>query len=48
MKALLPDAVRRRLDPAGRYGLRLTLFAVALVLVAVPFGILLEQVARGR
>jgi undecaprenyl-diphosphatase len=46
MRALLPDAVRRRFDPAERYGLRLTLFAVALVLVAVPFGILLEQVVR--
>jgi undecaprenyl-diphosphatase len=46
VKGLLPDAVRRRVDPAGRYGLRLTLFAVALVLVAVPFGILLEQVVR--
>ena len=43
---MLPDAVRRRFDPNGRYGLRLTLFAVALVLVAVPFGILTEQVVR--
>lgn len=46
MKALLPDAVRRRFDPAGRYGLRLTLFAFAVTLVAVPFGYLLEQVVR--
>lgn len=46
MKALLPEAVRRRFDPAERYGLRLTLFAIALVLVAVPFGILVEQVVR--
>ena len=46
MKGLLPDAVRRRFDPAERYGLRVTLFAIALVLVAVPFGILLEQVVR--
>lgn len=44
MKALLPDAVRRRFDPAGRYGLRVTLFAIAVILVAVPFGFLLEQV----
>lgn len=33
-----------RLDPGERYGLRATLFAVAFVLVAVPFGLLLEQV----
>ncbi|HEX2575241.1 MAG TPA: phosphatase PAP2 family protein, partial [Aquihabitans sp.] len=33
----LGRAVRARLDPAERYGLRLTLFAVALVVVAVPF-----------
>jgi membrane-associated phospholipid phosphatase len=46
VKALLPDAVRRRFDPAERYGLRVTLFAIAVVLVAVPFGILLEQVLR--
>jgi len=36
----------RRLDPEDRYGLRLTLLAVALVLVAVPFGLLLDQVVR--
>lgn len=46
MRGLLPDSVRRRFDPAERYGLRLTLFAIALILVAVPFGILLEQVVR--
>lgn len=44
MKQGLPDKVRRRLDPAERYGLRLTLFAIALSLVAVPFGLLLQQV----
>lgn len=42
----LPEPVRRRLDPEHRYGLRLTLLAVAIVLVAVPFGILLDQVVR--
>lgn len=36
----------RRLDPESRYGLRLTLFALALLLVAVPFGLLLDQVVR--
>lgn len=38
--------VRRRLDPESRYGLRLTLLAVAVLLVAVPFGLLLDQVVR--
>ncbi len=38
--------VRQRLDPDSRYGLRLTLFAVAFLLVAIPFGLLLDQVQR--
>ena len=42
----LPAAVRRRLDPAQRFGLRLTLAAVALLLIAVPFAFLLVQVRR--
>jgi membrane-associated phospholipid phosphatase len=40
----LPSFIRQRLDPAQRYGLRLTLFAIAIVLVFVPFGFLLSQV----
>lgn len=40
----LPDAATRKLPPVERYGLRVTLFAAAIVLVAVPFGLLLEQV----
>ena len=40
----LPKVLRDRLDPAGRYGLRVTLIAVAFVLVAVPFSYLLLQV----
>ncbi len=36
----------RRLDPEERYGLRLTLFALAFLLVAVPFGLLVEQIVR--
>jgi undecaprenyl-diphosphatase len=40
----LPSFVRRRLDPEQAYGLRLTLFAIAVVLVFVPFGLLLAQV----
>ena len=38
------EAARRRLDPEARYGLRLTLVALAFLLVAIPFGLLLEQV----
>jgi undecaprenyl-diphosphatase len=45
--ARLPAAVRRRLDPEERYGLRATLFCAAVTLVAVPFGLLLDQVVRG-
>lgn len=44
VKAILPDAVARRFDPAQRFGLRLTLFALALLLVAVPFTFLTLQV----
>lgn len=40
----LPDGIARRLDPEQRYGLRLTLLAVALILTALPFGFLLQQV----
>ena len=40
----LPSAVKRRLDPAERYGLRVTLLALALVLVGIPFGLLLAQI----
>jgi undecaprenyl-diphosphatase len=34
------------MNPAGRFGTRITLFALALALVGVPFGLLLEQVVR--
>ncbi|MCU1486090.1 MAG: hypothetical protein JWN67_2836 [Actinomycetia bacterium] len=48
MRAGLPNAVRRHLDPGERYGLRLTLVGLAIVLVAVPFSTLLFQVlAKG-
>ena len=43
---LIPAFVLRRFDPAERFGLRLTLAAIAVVLVAVPFGLLLDQVVR--
>ena len=36
--------VHRRMDPDERYGLRVTLFALAFLLVAIPFGLLLDQV----
>ena len=42
----LPRSVARRFDPEERYGLRVTLLAIALVLVGVPFGLLLDQVRR--
>lgn len=42
----LPSWIRRRLDPAQRFGLRATLLALALALVGVPFGLLLDQVVR--
>ncbi len=49
MRRGLPASIERRLDPVERYGLRLTLLGVSLVLVAVPFGLLLEQVtSEGR
>ena len=44
MEHALPQPVVRKLDPVGRYGLRLTLFAAALTLVAIPFGLLLHSV----
>ncbi len=37
---------QRRLDPEERYGLRLTLFAAAFLVVAILFGLLVEQVVR--
>ncbi len=42
----IPKSVLRRLDPEQRYGLRLTLFAIALVLVSVPFSYLAFEVIR--
>ena len=40
----LPEWAQRRLDPSQRYGLRLTLFGLAAILLAVPFSFLLLQV----
>ena len=49
MERLLPGWAQRRLDPAQRYGLRLTLFAIALSLVGIPFALLVTAVtSRGR
>lgn len=44
MRRGLPNSVARRTDPTQRYGLRLTLAVVAMVLVVVPFSFLLFQV----
>lgn len=44
MKKGLPEWAQQRFDPTQRYGLRLTLFAIALLLLAVPFSFLLMQV----
>jgi undecaprenyl-diphosphatase len=45
MRGGLPRFDLRRLDPRERYGLRVTLLAAALALVAVPFSTLVFQVA---
>jgi membrane-associated phospholipid phosphatase len=42
------DALQRRLDPDARYGLRVSLFGLAFLLVAIPFGLLLDQVQNDR
>lgn len=48
MSRSVPEWVKRRLNPAERFGLRETLFAVAIVLVTVPFATLVFQViAKG-
>ena len=44
VRAGLPAQIRKRLDPTQRFGLRLSLFALAVVLVAVPFATLVFQV----
>lgn len=46
MRDHVSSFMRKRLDPAGRYGLRTTLFAIAIMLAAIPFGLLLDQVVR--
>lgn len=42
------ESIRRRLDPDARYGLRVTLFGLAFLLVAIPFGLLIEQIKNNR
>ena len=44
MRSGLPDWVARRFSPQERYGLRVTLFALATLLVLLPFSFLLVQV----
>jgi undecaprenyl-diphosphatase len=43
---MTPSFLEQRLDPDKRYGLRLTLFAGAVLLVAIPFGLLLREVTQ--
>lgn len=40
------DLVQQRLDPEHRYGLRLTLFVLAILVAAIPFGLLLRAVTQ--
>lgn len=44
---LLPDLVLRRLDPEQRYGLRVTLFALAAILALAPFSYVMIDVING-
>lgn len=44
MRSGLPEWAVRRFDPSHRYGLRLTLYGLAAILLAVPFSYLLMQV----
>ncbi len=45
MEHALPDRLAAKLGPLARYELRLLLFALALAIVGIPFGLLLHQVA---
>ena len=40
------EILKKRLDPDERYGLRLTLLLLAILLVAIPFGLLLREVTQ--
>ena len=40
----LPESIAAKLGPLGRYELRAVLYALALALVGIPFGLLLHQV----
>ncbi|MBA2283274.1 MAG: phosphatase PAP2 family protein [Actinomycetota bacterium] len=45
----LPTVAVDRLEPPARYGVRTALFAIAVVLATIPFGVLLQQVTtEGR
>jgi hypothetical protein len=44
MEFPLRRPLKHRLNPVERYGVRLSLFAFAVLLVGVPFGLLVEQV----
>lgn len=42
----LNEVMKKRFDPAHRYGLRLTLFVIAILVAAIPFGLLLREVTQ--
>ena len=44
MPSIVPTFIERRLDPEQEYAFRLTLVAIAFLLITIPFGLLLEQV----
>jgi undecaprenyl-diphosphatase len=44
MDAGLPEVAARRLGPLARYELRVVLVGIAVALVGIPFGLLLQQV----
>lgn len=46
VRTWLPSAIRQRLDPAQRFGLRITLVGVTVFLLALPFTALARQVLR--
>lgn len=40
------DFLKRRFDPDHRYGLRLTLFVLGILVATIPFGLLLREVTQ--
>ena len=42
----LHELLKKRFDPDHRYGLRLTLLVIAILVAAIPFGLLLREVTQ--